>query len=173
MVTVGRGAGAQKSPSLVARWVSQHFVKSSKVWVFHSWTYRAGQATAGEEIEMNIDLLLVVVGWLLAVPIGIASNLLTSRLTSYLEKRKLIKAHKTRQQALQIYNRIRAFREGRRDKYAYYILLGSSAVILAVAASTIVIVVFIVSPDFPGPVGASSHSVRICDDEHCLVGGYL
>ena len=99
---------------------------------------------------MNVDIALWigVASLVLAVPLGIASNLLTPRLISYLEKRKLIKTHKTRQQALQIYSRIRAFREGRRDKYPYYILLGSSAVLLAVAASTVVIVVFLISPSF-------------------------
>jgi hypothetical protein len=104
---------------------------------------------------MNIDRWIGIVGLIfgaLGIVVDVASPLFTPRLISYLEKRKLIKTHKTRQQALQIYNRIRAFREGRRDKYPFYVLLGSSAVLFAIAASTIIIVVLIVSPDFPSPV---------------------
>jgi sensor histidine kinase YesM len=95
-------------------------------------------------------------GLLLAVPLGIASgiasNLLTPRLLSYLENRKLRKTNKTRQQALQGYNRIKAFREGKRDKYPYYMLLVSAAVICATVASTMVIIVFVISPEFPNAV---------------------
>src|SRR2546429_2579145 len=118
---------------------------------------------------MNIDIALWigVASLVLAVPLGIASNLLTPRLISYLEKRKLIKTHKTRQQALQIYSRIRAFREGRRDKYPYYILLGSSAVLLAVAASTVVIVVFLVSPSFSREHGCRRQRFRAARLERC------
>jgi Flp pilus assembly protein TadB len=99
---------------------------------------------------MNVDtaLWIGVASLVLAIPLGIASNLLTSRLISYLEKRKLIKANKTRQQAIQIYHRIRAFRGGKRDKYPYYILLAISAVLFAIAGSTIVIVVLLISPSF-------------------------
>jgi hypothetical protein len=103
---------------------------------------------------MNIDIALWigVASLVLALPLGIASNLLTPRLISYLEKRRLIKTRKTRQQALRVYNRIRAFREGRRDRYPYYILLGISAVLLAIAASTVVIVVLVISPSLENAV---------------------
>jgi hypothetical protein len=99
---------------------------------------------------MNIDIALWigVTSLVLAIPLSIASNLLTTRVISYLEKRKLIKARKTKEQALQAYNRIKAFREGTRDRYPYYILLGSSAALCAVASSTIVIVVVLISPSF-------------------------
>ena len=73
---------------------------------------------------------------------------MTPRLVSYLEKRKLIKARKTREQALQIYNRIKAFREGKRDRYPFYMLLVGSAVISAIGASTIIIIVVLMSPEF-------------------------
>jgi hypothetical protein len=94
-------------------------------------------ASADGVQKMDIDWVGVVIGLVLAIPLSIAANLLTPRWISFLEKRKLIKRHKTRQQALQIYNRIRAFKEGRRDKYPFYLLLASSAVICAIAASTI------------------------------------
>jgi hypothetical protein len=104
---------------------------------------------------MNIEIITFWIGvasLVLALPVGIASILLTPRLISYLEKRKLIKTRKTRQQALQVYNRIKAFKEGRRDRYPYYILLASLAALLAVAASTVVIVVSIISPSFENAV---------------------
>jgi len=82
-----------------------------------------------------IGLWVGIISLVLAIPLGIASNLLTTRLLSYLERRRLIKARKTRQQALQVYKRIRAFQEGRRDKYPFYILLASSAVLCAIASS--------------------------------------
>ncbi len=87
-----------------------------------------------------------IISLVLAIPLGIASNLLTTRLLSYLERRRLIKARKTRQQALQVYKRIRAFQEGRRDKYPFYILLASSAVLCAIASSTILVGVLLISP---------------------------
>jgi hypothetical protein len=71
----------------------------------------------GGAANNGISFWLGITALVLAVPMGITSNLLTPRLVSYLEKRKLIKARKTREQALQIYNRIKAFREGKRDRY--------------------------------------------------------
>jgi hypothetical protein len=99
-------------------------------------------------MDIDVGLAIAVIGLVLAIPLGIAANLLTSRLISFLEKRKLIKTHKTRQQALQIYNRTRAFKEGRRDRYPYYMMLTGSAVVCAVVASTVVIVIVLVSPNF-------------------------
>jgi amino acid transporter len=43
---------------------------------------------------------------------------------------------------------MRAFKAGRRDKYAYYFLLASSAVLGAIASSTIFIAVLLISPSF-------------------------
>ena len=99
-------------------------------------------------MDIDAGLAVAVIGLVLAIPLGIASNLLTSRLISFLEKRKLIKTHKTRQQALLVYNRIRAFKEGRRDRYPFYLLLAALSVICAVAASTIVIVILLILPSF-------------------------
>jgi ABC-type Co2+ transport system permease subunit len=100
--------------------------------------------------EMVVDLgfLMGITALVLAIPLGIASNLLTSRLVAYLEKRRLIKTHKTREQALHNYKRIKAFREGKRDKYPYYMLLVSLAVISAIVACTIVIAALVSSPTF-------------------------
>lgn len=97
---------------------------------------------------VNVTFWLGVIAFVLAVPLNVAANLLTPRVLAYLDKRKLIKARKTRAQALRTYNRIRAFKEGRRDKYAYYFLLASSAVLCAIASSTIFIAVLLISPSF-------------------------
>ena len=99
-------------------------------------------------MDIDAGLAVAVIALVLAIPLGIASNLLTSRWISFLEKRKLIKTHKTRQQALLVYNRIRAFKEGRRDRYPFYLLLAALSVICAVAASTIVIVILLILPSF-------------------------
>jgi hypothetical protein len=95
---------------------------------------------------MDLSGWIGVIALALAVPLGVASHLLAIRFTSFLERRKLIKTHKTRQQALQGYERIKAFHEGRRDKYPYYMLLMGAAVLLGIAASTVVIVTVVISP---------------------------
>jgi cation transport ATPase len=97
---------------------------------------------------MDISLILSVIALVLMLPVGVVSILLTPRLVSYLEKRKLIKTRKTKQQALETYNRIKAFREGKRDRYPFYMLLVSVAVICAAIACTILIVFVLVEPEF-------------------------
>jgi hypothetical protein len=72
------------------------------------------------EIVVDLGFWMGITALALAIPLGIASNLLTSRLVAYLERRRLIKTHKTREQAIQTYKRIKAFHEGKRDKYPYY-----------------------------------------------------
>jgi hypothetical protein len=104
----------------------------------------------------DIGLWVGVISLLLAIPLGVAANLLTPRVVAYLDNRNLIKACKTRAQAIQIYNRIRAFKEGRRDKYAYYFLLATSAVLCAIASSTIIITVLLTSQTFDVALSCSS-----------------
>jgi len=96
---------------------------------------------------MDLGGWIGVIALVLAVPLGVASHLLAIRFTAFLERRKLIKTHKTRQQALQGYERIKAFHEGRRDRYPFYMLLMGSSVLTA-----IVIIIFIVSPKFENAV---------------------
>jgi hypothetical protein len=107
-------------------------------------------------VEMSIEsiaLWIGVISLVLAVPLTVIGNLISPRVASYLDRRQLIKARRTKEQALRIYNRIRAFREGRRDRYPYYILLAGSAVLCAIASSTIVVVVVLISPSFePGAI---------------------
>jgi hypothetical protein len=100
------------------------------------------------ESKMDLSAWISIIALVLVIPLGVASNLLTYRFSSYLERRNLIKTHKTRQQALQGYERIKAFHEGRRDKYPYYMLLMGTAVLLCIVASTLAIVTVVVSPAF-------------------------
>jgi TRAP-type uncharacterized transport system fused permease subunit len=85
-------------------------------------------------------IITVVVGLPGAYVIGILANMHTPRLVHFLESRKLLKTHKTRQQALRIFNRIKAFRDGTRDRYPFYILLASAAVVCGIIASTLILV---------------------------------
>jgi hypothetical protein len=93
-------------------------------------------------------IVTVVVGLPGAYVINILANMHTPRLVRFLESRKLLKKHKTRQQALRNFNRIKAFRDGTRDRYAYYILLASAAVVCGIIASTL-LVITVLQHEFP------------------------
>lgn len=97
-------------------------------------------------MQMGMGDWFGLIALLLAIPLGIAANLLTPRLVRFLENRKLIKTNKSKQQALQHYQRIKAFHEGRQDKYAYYVLLLGVSVLSGIAASIILISTFIFAP---------------------------
>jgi hypothetical protein len=84
---------------------------------------------------MDLSTWISIAALVLAVPLGIASNLLTNRFVAYLEQRKLIKSRKSREQVLQTYRRIKSFHNGTADKYAYYILLSTGSVLSALLAS--------------------------------------
>jgi hypothetical protein len=91
------------------------------------------------------------IGILLAIPLSVASNLLSRPLFAYLDRRKLIKANRTRQQALDMYRRISAFRAGTRDRFPYYILLGIWAVVCAIIGSTLLLLALLVHTETPFP----------------------
>ena len=88
----------------------------------------------------TISLWVGITAFVLAVPLAILANLLTPRVASYLARRKLIKGTKSREQALIIYNRIKAFREGTRDRYAFYIVLLGASILCAIASSTLIVI---------------------------------
>jgi hypothetical protein len=69
---------------------------------------------------------------------GIATNVLTPRFVAYLEKRKLIKSNRTKEQDIAAYRSIEAFKNGTRDKYASYIGLAVLSVIFALGGATCV-----------------------------------
>jgi hypothetical protein len=94
----------------------------------------------------NIDwgLIVGIAALVLAIPLGIATNILTPRLLTYLENRNLIKKNKSRQQALILFQRIKEFHEGRRDKYAHYMVLLGVSVLFAIASATVVTILLVV-----------------------------
>jgi hypothetical protein len=94
-------------------------------------------------------IITLIVGFPGAYVIGLFANMHAPRLAHFLESRKLLKKTKTRRQALAGFNRIKAFREGRRDRYTYYMLLASGAQICAIFASTLFLVISIHSYDIP------------------------
>jgi hypothetical protein len=89
-----------------------------------------------------------IISLILAVPVGVMSHLLGHYFLHYLEKRKLVRLNATRQQAIQVYNRIKAFHNRTKDRYAYYLLLTGWAVICAIASSTSTILVVMTNGDF-------------------------
>jgi membrane glycosyltransferase len=97
---------------------------------------------------MGIGDWFSLIALVLSFPLAVAGTLFAPRLLRFLENRKLIKTKKTKQQALQHYQHIKALREGSKDKYAYYILLLGLSVLSAIAASTIIISTFIFAPLF-------------------------
>jgi hypothetical protein len=86
--------------------------------------------------NVDISTWLGVAFFLLSIPMGIATNLLTPRLVSYLEKRKLIKSNRTKEQDVTAYRSIEAFKKGTRDKYASYVALAALSVIFTVGGAT-------------------------------------
>src|SRR5580704_10589143 len=93
-------------------------------------------------------IITLIVGIPVAYGIAILANMHTPRLVQFLDRRNLLKTHKTRKQALRVFCRIRDFREGTRDRYAHYIILASSAIVCAVAASMLVLIV-VFQNEFP------------------------
>jgi hypothetical protein len=94
----------------------------------------ASPTMAGGHIDWS--LVASVVSLALVIPLGIASNLLTPLLIAYLEKRKLIKSNRSKEQELANYKRVEAFKNGTRDRYPFYILVATAAVISSVGLAT-------------------------------------
>jgi uncharacterized membrane protein len=94
----------------------------------------ASPTMAGGHIDWS--LVASVVSLALVIPLGIASNLLTPLLIAYLEKRKLIKSNRSKEQELANYKRVKAFKNGTRDRYPFYILVATAAVISSVGLAT-------------------------------------
>src|SRR5271166_5869818 len=104
---------------------------------------------------MNMDTWIavggVVVGLVLAIPLHIAAN----RVDTYLDKHKLIKSRRSKEQALAEYKRIEAFRNGTKDRYPYYIFLSAGAMIFAIGSATCLILTALKYVDFmdlPNPL---------------------
>jgi len=101
----------------------------------------------------NVDWLTLLFGVVLGIPvtfiITILANLFYPRLVAFLDSRRIAKIRRSKTQALRAYARIKAFRDGTRDKYPFYILLSSAGVISAIAASTCIVIIFILKPEDP------------------------
>ena len=91
----------------------------------------------------SIHWLELVIGMFLGIPVaylvGILAHMHAIRFGRFLDNRKLLKKTKTKQQALLIFNRIKAFKEGRRDRYPFYMILSSSAVCCSIIAATLIL----------------------------------
>jgi hypothetical protein len=96
-------------------------------------------------------IITLIVGIPGAYIMSVLAHMHTPKFVQFLESRRLLKTHKTRQQALRPFYRIRAFRDGTRDRYAFYIILASGAVISAIVACALF---FILSqaPEYPLPI---------------------
>lgn len=98
----------------------------------------------GSNIEWTPILLGAGLGVLFSMPIayliGILSNVHAIRFMQFRDNRKLLKKAKTKQQALLIFNRIKAFKEGKRDRYPFYMILASSSVCCSVLAATLILI---------------------------------
>jgi putative flippase GtrA len=87
-------------------------------------------------------VVTLVVGIPGAYIIAILANMHTPKLVNFLDSRKLLKKHKTRQQALVVFNRIKSFHDRSADRYAHYILLSTGSVLSALLASVFLNIFF-------------------------------
>jgi hypothetical protein len=100
----------------------------------------ASGAMVGGKIDWGlVGFVFSIFALVISVPVGVASSLLAPRFLAYLEKRKLIKTNRSKEQELANYKRIEAFKNGTRDRYPYYILLAAAALISSVGSSTCLI----------------------------------
>src|SRR6476620_6012809 len=83
-------------------------------------------------------------GVIVTIPLTIISgffvNRLQRRFDALLDARNSARLKRSRQQALRSYTRIKAFHDGTRDRYPYYLLLASVAVVCAITASTLILI---------------------------------
>jgi hypothetical protein len=94
-------------------------------------------------------IVTLIVGIPVAYVIGLFANMHAPKLALFLESRKLLKRANTRKQALVAYNRIKDFRENRRDRYPYYMLLASAATMCAILAAVLLLMISIHSYELP------------------------
>ncbi len=95
----------------------------------------------------DVGAAVGIVALILAIPVGVTSHVLGHRFLQQLEKRKLVKANATRQQAIRTYNLIKSFHNHTKDRYAYYLQLASWAVIFAIVSSTNIILIVLIKPN--------------------------
>jgi hypothetical protein len=86
-----------------------------------------------------VDPWLGIAFFVLSIPMGMISIMLTPRFVSYLEKRKLIKLNRSKEQDIAAYRSVEAFKNGSRDKYASYIAMSALSVIFAMGGATCIL----------------------------------
>jgi MFS family permease len=100
----------------------------------------AGATVSSGHIDWGLVGSLATIGALiLAIPFSIVGNLLTRKVDAFLEKRKLVKTNRSKEQELANYKRVEAFKNGTRDRYPFYVLFAIAAVISAVGSATCLI----------------------------------
>lgn len=93
----------------------------------------------------------VLITSVIAVIINIVTQLFHPRLLAFLDARRMKKLEKSKDQALRLFNRTKAFHEGTKDRYPFYIMLATGAVLSFVAAAATLVIVFVrwpAEPDF-------------------------
>jgi hypothetical protein len=114
---------------------------------------------------MDLGTWISVIALALVIPLGVATNLLTPKVVSYLERRRILKTHRTKAQELAAHARAKSFKDGRSDKYAYFLLAAGLANVCVVTASTIVIVYFLkfeVVVLVPSPILVLAAAFYVC-----------
>jgi hypothetical protein len=97
---------------------------------------------------MDVGAWIGLAALVLAIPLGVASIFVYNGLMRQLQQRRLTRANETREQAIRTYKRIVAFRNGTKDKYAYYLMTVGWASVFAVASGAAAIAIFL---KFPAP----------------------
>jgi hypothetical protein len=93
-------------------------------------------------LELNFWL-----GLALSIPLSILANVFTPKLLSYLERRKILKTHRTRSKEKEMVERAREFKSGKRDKYAYYFLCALGSIFFMIVGSSVTLVLLLTSPN--------------------------
>lgn len=105
------------------------------------------------ETLKNVDWITLLLGIALGIPVALVINVVTNlfnpRLVAFLDSRRVANIRRSKDEALRVYARVKAFHEGTRDRYPFYLLLSSAAVICAIAASTCIVIVTVLNPEDP------------------------
>jgi hypothetical protein len=88
---------------------------------------------------VDISTWLGIAFFVLSIPMGVATNMLTPRFVAYLEQRKLIKSNRTKEQDIATYRSIEALKNGTRDKYPSYIAMAVFSVNCAIGGAACVL----------------------------------
>jgi hypothetical protein len=75
---------------------------------------------------MGLGDWIGIISLVLAIPLGIATNLLTPRLVDCLGRRKLIKTTRTKEQELKAYRQVEAFKLGLQGQVSFLLNNGHS-----------------------------------------------